>query len=560
MAIRVARIYLHRSNDYLVAALTSEALTLAVFFAVYALALTISHKRLAIMLRAASFIFIIWMALDMLVFHLFWKRLDLADVRTFSQEYSANFAMMTSSFRSENIFPIILFLSTIIIPTSLAYQRPAPRWLVIIFGLFSIIFSIITSRAVELDTISNPQIVNTLTYNYKYNRRPEYSDEYLQGALQELNVNDKSLACISGRNLKSDIIIVMMESLSSYQSKKFSGLNDWTPNLDTIASDGIEINNFLANGFRTDLGLISTITGRWPIIPASASAEPYDAFYGIADALPRRLRSHGYQTSVISGSPLNFLKSKEWLQSIGFDETIGPDMNLDMRQRGDTLKAVFDDDLYDYVLHKISRSNLPFFQLVVTISSHPPYLNPLTGKAGEEEAFRYADHSFHQFYKKLRDINYFDRGGILMVMGDHRALVPISVNERKIFGASAAARIPLIIFGLDEMQISLRGTKGYFQQSDIPPSIEYLLSDQACFRVHQTNIFAVNQSGANCALHVRGDVAQYMNAFCGDQSLTIKFDGDKTRFLEYSPINANTVIAEIASSSVRLKQLRSGIR
>lgn len=548
----LARNYLQRSNTFLFSSLVSEAMSLGIFLAIYALAQSAKTYFISWVLRSVAFLLLFWMAVDMFVFHMFWKRIDFSDVSTFSQEYSANFAILLASMHRENAIQLALLVLVIFM---LIYWNPGKSftkknkfYLLSLSGFFLVL----SQSGSSVDSVMVPQIVNTISYNLNYGVRPAYSREYLNDVRDEISSNSDHPSCIPGENLRRNLILIIVESLSSYQSKNLSGLNDWTPGIDELSKKGLVSINFIANGFRTDLGLISTLTGHWPIIPSQKGVEPYDAFYALTDSLPMRLSAKGYQTSFISGSPLSFLKSKEWLHSIGFQETIGPEENTELPKRGEKFKDVFDEDLYQFTLNKIKSKTDPFFQVVVTISSHPPYKDPISGEVGEQAAFRYADRSFLKFYRDLENSGYFNRGGIVAVLGDHRALVPISQVERNIFQESASARVPFIVFGLDKKKYSINSKNDFLQQTDIPPSFEYLLSDKSCFKVGQNNIFASDERPPQCALHVRGDVAKYMTLFCDGQAGSIEVNGDKSKIVGVSSPSTAKLLTEIARSSARL--------
>lgn len=68
---------------------------------------------------------------------------------------------------------------------------------------------------------------------------------------------------------KKSIVMLMVESLSAYQSRYFSGIEDWTPQLDVIAARHLAYRNFYANGFITEDGEIALLTGLPPIYAPS---------------------------------------------------------------------------------------------------------------------------------------------------------------------------------------------------------------------------------------------------------------------------------------------------
>ena len=98
---------------------------------------------------------------------------------------------------------------------------------------------------------------------------------------------------------KPNIIILMVESLSSYQSDYFSGIKNWTPNLDLIASRNSSYKNFYANGFTTEDGEVSLLTGLLPIYRPSSYSDAggvaFNGFFGLKNSLPNILKKQGYR-------------------------------------------------------------------------------------------------------------------------------------------------------------------------------------------------------------------------------------------------------------------------
>ncbi len=80
----------------------------------------------------------------------------------------------------------------------------------------------------------------------------------------------------------------------------------------------------------------------------------------------------------------------------------------------------------------------PFFLTLQTISSHLPYNTPY-GKS-EEAMYRYEDETFSKFYQDLKATNFFENG-ILVVVGDHRKMVPLEDSEFEKWGPNASSKI-----------------------------------------------------------------------------------------------------------------------
>lgn len=105
---------------------------------------------------------------------------------------------------------------------------------------------------------------NVAEYNYTtLSQSALYSEEFVKKVIAETSYKDTKF-CRKHKPQRKNIIILMVESLSSYQSKFFSGINNWTPHIDSIAANNLSFTNFYANGFTTEDALIAVLTGVLP--------------------------------------------------------------------------------------------------------------------------------------------------------------------------------------------------------------------------------------------------------------------------------------------------------
>jgi len=126
---------------------------------------------------------------------------------------------------------------------------------------------------------------------------------------------------------------------------------------------------------------------------------------------------------------MTFLNQLDFIKMIGFEEIIGEESFKNKKKY--VFEAAPDKDLYDKIIEEIekkSQTSQPFFIGSQTISLHTPYDTPY-GKT-EEQALKYIDDSFSQFYQKLVDMDYFS-SGILIVLGDHRKMRPITKKDKE---------------------------------------------------------------------------------------------------------------------------------
>jgi hypothetical protein len=92
------------------------------------------------------------------------------------------------------------------------------------------------------------------------------------------------------------------------------------------------------------------------------------------------------------------------------------------------------------------------------------------------------------------------------------------------FGQSAGARLPLIMIG-DRLPLKGRQSTAA-QMTDLPFSLDYYLSDEACHLPGQGNIFAAQ--APECIYQADGNQRSIINAFCTDHTASIRMNGDQT--------------------------------
>ncbi len=153
----------------------------------------------------------------------------------------------------------------------------------------------------------------------------------------------------------------MVESLASYQSSFFSGIKDWTPNIDKIAKNNISLSNFYANGFVTEDAEVAIITGQLPIYAPNAYSTgggvSFDGFYNIEESLPNILKKYNYNNEFITSSDLLFSNTGNWAKSNGFNYIEGSDHKDYEGKPRYHFAAAADEYLYERVIKRIKKTN-----------------------------------------------------------------------------------------------------------------------------------------------------------------------------------------------------------
>jgi phosphoglycerol transferase MdoB-like AlkP superfamily enzyme len=338
--------------------------------------------------------------------------------------------------------------------------------------------------------------------------------------------------CEAGLAQEISVILLVVESLSSYHSKLFSGLNDYTPMLDRIARENTYLPRFHANGFSTEGGLIALLTGRAPI-PTAGRRGSTMAFTEVDGDFHRWLKQKGYRTAFFTTGQLSFGDRNRWLPAIGVEYAEGAEHPFyDGMPRG-PFKAASDAALFDRFLqwHAKERGRRPFMATILTVGTHPPFLSS-AGRSDEAERFRETDRQIARFAAQLEARDFF-AGGVMVIVGDHRAMTPILEEERKRLGDSAAMRVPAVILGRNAPP---RGEwLGNAQQTDLLPSLRHVISDRSCRTEWQGRFLGDAPKAARYVVHPDPMRRNQLAVVEGAAHFTLLLDGDDTRWLEPPP-------------------------
>lgn len=393
------------------------------------------------------------------------------------------------------------------------------------------LFCLVSGLAVEFwpkpRYVHNWIIQNVFQYNWHRGEMQPYSDDFIQATLEKDPV---SPTCYSGQRLRDDLIILILESWSVYQSRFFGGLHDWTPRLDALAGQGLAFDNFHAAGFSTNEGLMGLLTGM-EVLATGKRRTPYITTWGRQNTLPAIMGRHGYHSSFLTTGNLRFSRKDSWLQHLGFDHLEGHDHPAYDGWPRLHFSAAPDEALYQRAVRHLEEleqqlDRKPYVVVLENVSSHHPYRHPHTGSTAEADVFGYMDEAAAEFIARLQKKGFFDHGRLLVV-SDHRAMVPVSPAEEQALGLGVMSRIPAFWLGRD---VPSGRVSQPFHQADVLPTLEHWVADEQCRRQGLRDMLNAHISAPRCVYHVRGDLREEVNLFCPQGEGVILLAGDRTRF------------------------------
>ena len=243
---------------------------------------------------------------------------------------------------------------------------------------------------------------------------------------------------------RPNIIFIIMESFTAKFVGCLGGEAGVTPNLDSIAANGLLFANIYAAGDRSEKGQVAVLSGypNQAITSIIKTPTKTQKLPSITQALERE----GYHTSYTYGGELEFANIKSYLINIGFNKLISKySFPTDERT---TSWGVHDQYVFNRFYENVQQEKEPFFAALFTLSSHEPYDVPFSKFRGSDETskFRnsiaYTDSCIGVFMHQLKQSALWNNTLVVFV-ADHGH--PLPGHDRN--DVPSKFHIPLIFSG-----------------------------------------------------------------------------------------------------------------
>ncbi len=536
---------------FLMPTLGHDAWLVAGIYVVLGLAVVAPGRLLRFGLRLLAVALIAAQAIDLALLRLFTQRLYFADLLRFSGDASAAWSVARAQFFSANGAWYLAFaLAVIIVLLGLLLQGQRSRKLgvtLVACALGACVFGAAMLYQ-PLRYVADQYVWNVVGANLPSGRAKLLSTAF--ASHEQHKADQLPRTCSRGTAQGRNIVIVITESLSAYQSKLLGGPHDWLPRLDAIAKANHYFTHFYANGFTTDGGETAIITGRPPLIPPGRDWYSLDAFGPDPNTLPGIARQAGYTTQHFTTESLKFLDTGNWLRRLDFDTVEGNESPFYKGVARGQFGAAPDRELFKRYEQWLDqrRDTQPFLSILLTVSSHPPFVDPRTGKIDPPNSFGYVDEQLADFYDALDKRGFF-ANGILLITGDHHAMTPILPDEYKRYRERAFARIPLIVAGAIDMP---KVVDASFQQSDFPTSLAYVMGVDYCRTPFSGIFLAANPEPPTYVVQARGDNRNRVDVYFDASVASYLENGDASGWMgPVRPPEADEVEAWINAQRVR---------
>jgi lipoteichoic acid synthase len=530
----------------------NDARLLAGIFLLLAFASIARTRWLRILFGAPAAIVVFAMAIDVMLGNVVNQRLYFADLFRFAGELSGDWSVARAEFlsaRGIGYATLLVVVLAALIGVVFGRVRSTRATPILFIGAgAAAAFAIYAAIASPLLYIHGQFAWNLIEANLPAGRAKPFSDVYTARQLQLSRAVPST--CSAANPSGKSIVLVITESLSAYQSALLGGPHDWLPRLDALSQTNHYFTHFYANGFTTDGGEISMLTGRLPITPPGMPWYTFSGFEPNDDTLPAIAHRAGSEIDYFTTTELSFLNSDQWLRALGFDAIEGSENSFYAGMTRRMFGAADDEALFGRFEKWLNDRGdaKPFVAVLLTVSSHPPFVDPHTGKNDAEGAFRYVDGQLADFHDALEKRGFLSNG-VLMITGDHRSMTPILKDEYAKFGDRAFARIPMIVSGAVDMPNRIDAA---FQQSDVPASIAQLLGVESCRNAFVGTFLEPKPAPAKYVLHTRGDDRDRVDVYFADHVASYYEDGDASSWTsETKPPDAATVAAWIDMQRIR---------
>ena len=222
---------------------------------------------------------------------------------------------------------------------------------------------------------------------------------------------------------KPNVLLVIWESLPAKAIEKLGGQKDVVYNFNSLTNEGLLFTNYYSNGDRTDKGLIAILSGYYPQpntsiikIPSKVNSLPI---------LSENMYDLGYESSFYYGGDLNFANMASYLYGKKISNFI--DGSFFDKDNWNSKWGAHDEYLLDKLLSDTNdrKSEKPFFNTILTLTSHEPFEFPGEYKFGKnnnidkfKSSLAYTDKCLGDFIEKAKKQDWWD-DTLIVIMADH---------------------------------------------------------------------------------------------------------------------------------------------
>ncbi|WP_443946257.1 LTA synthase family protein [Pedobacter sp. AW1-32] len=223
---------------------------------------------------------------------------------------------------------------------------------------------------------------------------------------------------------KMNVVLISVESLSAEFLGSFGNTQHLTPNLDSLAAQGLLFTNLYASGTRTVRGLEALSLCIPPTPGQSIVKRPDNKNLFTLGSV---FHSKGYNSRFIYGGYGYFDNMNEFFSNNGYEVTDRSALK-DSEIHYSNIWGVADEDLFTLSLRELDqdyKNSKPFFAHIMTVSNHRPYTYPegridIPSHTSREGAVKYTDYAIGKFITEAKQKPWFSNT-LFVIVADHCA-------------------------------------------------------------------------------------------------------------------------------------------
>lgn len=271
---------------------------------------------------------------------------------------------------------------------------------------------------------------------------------------------------------KMNVVLISIESMSASFMTEFGNTGGLTPNLDTLAQQGMLFTNMYASGTRTVRGLEALALSIPPTPGQSLVKRPDNE--GLF-SLGHVFKTKGYNAQFIYGG-YGYFDNMNYFFGHNDYEVVDRSALAPAEIHYANIWGVADEDLFTLALRNLDSNyaaGKPFFTQIMTVSNHKPYTYPENridispASHSREGAVKYTDYAIGDFIKRASGKKWF-RNTMFVIVADHCAS---SAGSTAL--PVTGYHIPLIIYAPGTIQP--QKVAALTAQIDIAPTVLGLL-------------------------------------------------------------------------------------
>lgn len=225
--------------------------------------------------------------------------------------------------------------------------------------------------------------------------------------------------------LRKNIVLITMESMSADFLSSFGNTHNITPNLDKLANEGLFFTNMYATGTRTVRGL-EAVTLCIPPSPGESIIKRHnnDNMFSTGYLFKKR----GYVVQYFYGGYGYFDNMNTFFEGNGYSVIDRSSFKSEEISFAN-IWGVCDEDMFKKAIEVFDNNNknkVPFFGHIMTVSNHRPFTYP-PGKIdipntskSREGGVKYTDYAIGKFIEEAKKHPWFDQT-VFVFVADHCA-------------------------------------------------------------------------------------------------------------------------------------------